>query len=237
MNTQILKYLGAFALGTAVGSLATILLIKEKYVEYAQEETNEEDLSEIIKNREGSILVETRNGEVTKIQTEKNVGLEVPNKKAELTGQDLINRLDEQVNTMKRRTSEPLNEYEKAKINYNLVGSSATKSEEVEEIDFRDESIDEETPYMITEESFSEEFLNHEKISITYFVSDDTLMDEDEQIMNAEESIGDDNFRKIGSELTHYTVVYVRNEKLRIDYEITILHEHYSEVILGYTLS
>lgn len=83
-------------------------------------------------------------------------------------------------------------------------------------------------PYVISPEEFGE-FEEYEQISLTYY-ADKVLTDEDnEKVDKVEEIIGEES-------LTHFgeyedDSVFVRNERLKIDYEILLDRRNYSEVI------
>jgi len=88
------------------------------------------------------------------------------------------------------------------------------------------------TPYAISLEEFSEEMDHFEKSTIYYYDEDDTLADEQEEMIQ-------DVLAIIGpSVLDHLQqaksdVVYVRNEKMQIDYEIIVLDKSYAQTVSG----
>jgi len=92
-------------------------------------------------------------------------------------------------------------------------------------------SIDGE-PYAISLEEFSEEMDHFEKSTIYYYDEDDTLADEQEEMIQ-------DVLAIIGPEVLDHLqqaksdVVYVRNEKMQIDYEIIVLDKSYAETVSG----
>lgn len=83
-------------------------------------------------------------------------------------------------------------------------------------------------PYVITPEEFGE-FDDYDRISFTYY-ADHVLADEnDEEVEDIEGSVGIDS-------LTHFgeyedDSVYVRNNRLRVDYEILLDQRTYADVI------
>lgn len=84
-------------------------------------------------------------------------------------------------------------------------------------------------PYMITEEEFRVNEDDHTQTSLVYFIKDDILVDEDEQIVNDVEALVDsclDNF----SVHTPVTVVYVRNERLKLDIEVVLDTDDYIDI-------
>lgn len=91
-------------------------------------------------------------------------------------------------------------------------------------------------PYVISAEDYHETNLNHEKSSITYFNVDDTLVDESEEPIVDPESIIGDALMHFGESEEDPDIVYVRNEKLGIDYEVIRTEKSYQETVLGINL-
>lgn len=119
------------------------------------------------------------------------------------------------------QTQEPLNDEE------------ATDDEEFE-VGSENESVDFDNPYIINESEFSEERLDHDKLTLTYFAADDTLVDEDESIIsNPDDIIGYENLDMKNTTVDNPHTIYVRNERLGADYEICIDLNSYQEVVLG----
>lgn len=85
-----------------------------------------------------------------------------------------------------------------------------------------------EKPYVISPEEFGE-FEEYEKISLTYY-SDGVLADEnDEEINDVDEIVGEKS-------LTHFgeyedDSVFVRNDRLKCDYEILLDQRNYSDIV------
>ena len=84
-----------------------------------------------------------------------------------------------------------------------------------------------EKPYVISPEEFGE-FEEYEKISLTYY-ADQVLTDENnEEVDDVEEIVGEES-------LTHFgeyedDSVFVRNDRLKCDYEILLDQRNYSDV-------
>ena len=99
-----------------------------------------------------------------------------------------------------------------------------------EEVKYRTED----KPYIITHDEYFEAEKDYETISLTYFQLDDTLVDESDQpIENTDETVGDEHLTRFGSGSKDKNIVYVRNDKLGIDYEITRSKGSYLEEVLG----
>lgn len=96
------------------------------------------------------------------------------------------------------------------------------------------ENRDTSKPYIISEEEFSLENRHFDKVTLGYFVEDDTLVDDqDRPIDDAERSIGSDALMNFGLYSGDPNIVFVRNEQVSIDYEVVRDERSYQEVILG----
>lgn len=90
-----------------------------------------------------------------------------------------------------------------------------------------------EKPYLISVEEF-EEGTEYEKTSLPYFEYDNTLADEREMIIrDIENTVGSANLALFGVRSGDENIVYVRNEKLQRDFEITRDLRGFKEVVLG----
>ena len=90
------------------------------------------------------------------------------------------------------------------------------------------------TPYIITWEQFSEENEHYEKVNLDYYAYDDTLSDtNDAPIPDVIGLIGRDALDNFGNGSHEENVVYVRNDKLALDFEIVRKDTSYSAYVLG----
>lgn len=90
-------------------------------------------------------------------------------------------------------------------------------------------------PYVITEEEFMQDEENYSKISVKYYDKDSSLVDDrDQYIPNADSIVGDDNMEQFGIGTDSPDIVYVRNDRLESDFEVTREHANYSIDILGF---
>ena len=90
-------------------------------------------------------------------------------------------------------------------------------------------------PYVITIDEFAGEEDLYDKVTIYYYDEDDTIADENEEIVSDVESVvGGDSLLRFGEGSGDYDIVYVRNERIRIDYEVIRLHRNYQETVLGF---
>lgn len=100
---------------------------------------------------------------------------------------------------------------------------------------FLGESDDEPTPYVVSAEEFSEEKTHYDKITLTYFSEDNTLIDDREEIIpNIDELIGPEAVMNFGNQSDDPNVVYIRNNKRNADFEVVLDERSYTEVVLGF---
>lgn len=107
----------------------------------------------------------------------------------------------------------------------------------IEEFDYAAEvdrrSPDE--PYVITHDEFMENENGWEQNTLTYYNGDDVLTDEkDVPVPDIEAVVGSESLTKFGYGSRDKNVVYVRNEKLESDYEITLSMGEYAKEVAGF---
>jgi len=89
-------------------------------------------------------------------------------------------------------------------------------------------------PHVISYEDFMDADWNHfDKISITYFQQDDTLMDDNEEVIpDIENLLGPDATSSFGGISQDPDQVFIRAGKMRTDFEVTRDVRSYQEVVL-----
>lgn len=92
-------------------------------------------------------------------------------------------------------------------------------------------------PYVISIEEFCEDN-GYEKNCLNYFVRDDVLIDERElPIDDVDRTVGTFNLANLFGDDNGLSkdanVIYIRNERLEVDFEITRAHGSFAETILG----
>lgn len=99
------------------------------------------------------------------------------------------------------------------------------------ELDYPHKNV---APYVISAQSFINEKLEYEKLTITYYEGDDTLADDAEEIVDDPVSLaGEGVFEKFGTcGSEDPNVVYVRNERIGTDFEILLNKGAYSEEVI-----
>lgn len=151
------------------------------------------------------------------------------------------------------RSSLENNPNERAKKNYRLysTGKNENKtdnsitnvfdiSEEIQEAEDDDDDVtveemeisSEPIPYVITDEEYNNEYDDYDKISLYYYMLDDTLCEENEEIVDdIENTVGYDSLNLLATQ----TTAWVRNERLKADYEIIGLNQSYAKTVAGFT--
>ena len=114
-------------------------------------------------------------------------------------------------------------EVEEASSEFDLAGSFASLS-------FKSKG----KPYIIAYEEYIEDDGTYEKDTLDWYAGDGTLCDSrDEQVDDIERRVGFDNLDFFGWRSYDENVVYVRNEDISMDFEITFNPGKYSVLVLG----
>lgn len=94
--------------------------------------------------------------------------------------------------------------------------------------------IDKSGPYIISVDEFMAGEKSYSQINYTYFEGDGVLCDEaDMPVQDTNRSVGDDNLTHFGAMSNDPNVVYIRNDKQQLDYEICRSGGSYSEEVAG----
>ena len=88
----------------------------------------------------------------------------------------------------------------------------------------------------ISKKCFKVTRIDYIEKQVYYYDKDEALVDEDEEVItDIEGTVGMENLNSFGEAGTvdPYTI-YIRNEKLEIDYEVICLQKSYTEDVLGF---
>lgn len=107
------------------------------------------------------------------------------------------------------------------------------------EIDFDyDEELKHRTPdepYIVSQEEFFINDGDYGQTSSTYYEGDDVLADERDQMINdIEGTVGEENLLHFGHGSNDPNVVYIRNERIELDFEVLRSEGEYSKEVLGF---
>lgn len=206
MNNKVFGAI-VFATGAVIGSVATWFAIKTKYEQIAQEEIDsvKEEYDRLIKSRKKEI-------EAVRKVVEANRDSE--SKEEEENDED-----DGDSN------------HEQTMIDYNNIASTYKGSGNEENGKEGDDKVEDEVPYIngpyvITPDQFGDE-PSYSSQPLDYF-ADGVLADGWGVKLDIEETIGEDALNHFGD--YEDDVVYVRNERTEIDYEVSKDPRRYDEV-------
>lgn len=119
---------------------------------------------------------------------------------------------------------------------HTFEGSAPTENVEFDyeyEVSIRSED----KPYVITHDEYYAAEKDYEQIDLTYYQGDNTLADAREQAVPEDEedaSVGSDNLTRFGHGSLDENIVFVRNDRIEADFEITRSFGKYSEEVLGF---
>lgn len=105
---------------------------------------------------------------------------------------------------------------------YSLTGEQAP---EIERVAALAAERNETQPFVISRESFAydEDYDNYDKITLTYYSRDRVLLDSEEDVITTDDvarMVGWRNLSQFGGESGDPDVVFVRNHRLRVDFEV-----------------
>ena len=146
------------------------------------------------------------------------------------------NQFGEQKIVPLKQNSLVTNKNKRLKKNYNTQSEVdlSTLAKKYKTADLEEKEIIPE-PYVISLEEFSEEKDNFDKTTLYYYELDDTLTEQnDEIITDIYSTIGDNALSSFGEDSQDPEIVYVRNEKISTDYEVVRHDASYATVVLGY---
>lgn len=234
--SSLVKNILIFTAGAIGGAVGAYLYTKNKYENIINDEIDE--------------AVEKEVASMKKIYDKR---LELAHKANEREGEDanpnMENPEDKKKTPVKQESKEDKivsmnkRKYNKIVTNYNKFSTPDDIEDDrsvVEDADYikgeqatlQANSGKHDYPYVIDIRSFSEEMDHFDKVTIYYYEEDDTLADADESVMT-------DIDGTVGEALFYFEddvdTVYVRNERLSIDYEIILLRKSYAETVVGYT--
>jgi hypothetical protein len=161
-----------------------------------------------------------------------------PPNPAKMTSERIGTPIGPQTQPLKRPADEPVSDPESFERSLRLPSPVVIRQSEREERQAELAATperDRSQPYVISHEEFFEEQLAYSKLSITYYVADETLADDkDGVIPNTHATVGPGFTTKFGQLSGDPNVLFVRNERIEVDFEITKDQRSYTEVVLGY---
>lgn len=87
-------------------------------------------------------------------------------------------------------------------------------------------------PYIISNEMFEDSELQYNQTTLTYYEGDGVLVDDRDQPLTIKPTLGEGTL-KFGNASGDVNLVYIRNEKLEVDFEVCRAMGTYAEEVLG----
>jgi hypothetical protein len=104
--------------------------------------------------------------------------------------------------------------------------------------DFEEElaSRSEEHPYILHQDEYRDNQKGYKQEVLTWWAGDNVLTDEQEQpLSNADELVDLNHMSKFGHGTDDFDVIFIRNDKLQVEYEIGRMPTSYEEEVQGLT--
>lgn len=199
MNKIIYGAVG-FLIGAVSGAFGARIYLKNRYEALADKEIDE--VKKMYLEKE--------------IELESKISEEKPKKKKAST---------KKKETKSEKTEEKPKRV-KQKINYNDI---SRKEEEVKAENEAPEEEEPAEPYEITFQEFDDEHPEYDKINLSYYDEDGSLVTDDEEIVDADDTIGVENLDKFVSD--EMNEMYVRNNAISTDYDIALVYGNYVKMM------
>ena len=194
----------SFAVGASIGSFVTWYYVNEKYKKIAQEEIDS------VKHVFATLNSEKEEGDSDIQQSATGRG-----RRATTAVYEDKPELNEYMKTVMKNK---YTDYSRSSSDEDITDSD---DEETEEPEFKD-------PYVISPDEYGEAF-GYSTISLSY-TSDKKVIDENYEIVeNVDEIIGLESLNHFGD--YEDDSVFVRNERLKVDYEILLDQRTYPDII------
>lgn len=193
----------AFLLGAAAGAAGSWYILRERYAQIAQEEIDS------VKESFGKMY---GNNDNLAEDTEDDPDEEEPEK---------VTR----ANQMMQKQTEDLIE----KLDYTSYSTKPNISEVVRNVTEAEKKTPKDRPYVISPEEFGE-LEDYEQISLKFYSDQIITTDDDDEILeDVDDVIGFDSLNHFGE--YEDDSVYVRNDRLKCDYEILLDQRTYEDVL------
>lgn len=117
------------------------------------------------------------------------------------------------------------------------VSTAMNVFKQVENFDYETEiqNRTEEAPYIITYDEWSGNESEYDQSTLTYYEGDDILVDStDQPIQETDDTVGDNNLLRFGHGSKDNNVVYIRNDRVELEWEVVRSPGKYSEEVLGF---
>lgn len=136
-----------------------------------------------------------------------------------------------------RPTSPPVPvQYPKPRVEGRAQEIAESRKDPLEDWDYNKEisTRDRNHPYIIHQNEYFEKFPEYQHLEWTYYAGDDILCDErDEIVVRPELVVGEENLKRFGHGADDVNTIYIRNDRLELEWEITRSFKSHAEEVLG----
>lgn len=205
----------AAAAGAAISHVVTVRLLEEKYIAIAEEEV--EKAQEVFKRMYKVDEYSTPESAAASLGIEIPVPLTPPEILNEMVDPDPIRPVVTDVNAFESNTNED-------------PENTGLPNEE-ERILLAQEG----KAYIIAEDEYAQNAVEYNQVTLTYYAEDDVLVDENSEVIpDVEEVVGEENLQKFGIGSGNNRIVYVRNERLEMDFQIVMSQRNFAADVHGF---
>lgn len=159
----------------------------------------------------------------------EELGLETP-KVSEPVEEDP--KMTEALDALRKYTSDP--SAAETTVELHNIFRESVRVDPTEEDD--EEPDDPTVPYIISKDTYLEGEKDYEQSSYVYYMEDGVLTDEFDKVIEDEDKIvGEGNLHRFGYKSEDNNVVYIRNDRMEMDFEIMRSRGSYAKEVLGFT--
>lgn len=215
--TKLLYFGLGLLVGGGIGTTTAYILTKRHYSKVAEDEIDE------MRHHFNKKIEDLAEKTTEAISNKSEAVFESEEKKPSM--EDIVARRGEKTAIMKE-----YKDYTKA---YTYEEGPVEETGEGENI------VHQDPPYLISEEQYSTENMHYEKREFRYYEDDDTLCNEEDEVLETRYSVTEEAITELLSldddyKAHHDEIIYVRNDMLKIDYEVQLIHGSYDEQVLGH---
>ena len=219
----------AFSVGVGSGWILAERNTKKKFEAYANEEIESVKQHYAILRKEGSYSDPVKLAE--EIIDKEQYSLDLDGLKGP---QDPETAIEESKNVFDNPIEVPEDDELAGDPTHNFESSDPeTYWSWDEELERRENEPDK--PYVITLEEYMAGEKNYTQTALTYFDGDDVLADERDSIIeDIEATVGRENMLRFGHASNDRNLVYIRNDRIELDFEVVHSDGKYAEEVLGF---
>ena len=215
-----LKVLAAFGIGSVLGSAVTYVLSKKNF-----EEELEREIQDVKDNYR---ILRKEDYESPTDYLEKN--------RPDSIKDDILAEVEVNQIVAYAKASDELKEQI---VNYNAFSRDEVPDKELLPEDANEllyqnllATRTDDAPFLISVNEYFDEMREYQKLSITYFEGDNIVCYEDDSVMlDPEQSFGLINLSRFGVKSDSEHIVYVRNPRISVDYEIVRDDGKYADMV------